>query len=44
MNASHWHGIAFLGGALLGFFLIARQSNTAVDSIYNSGWKVGGGM
>jgi prolipoprotein diacylglyceryltransferase len=44
MNNSHWYGIAFLGGAILGFFVIVRQSNTAVDSLYNSGWHVLGGQ
>ena len=43
MNTGHWYGIAFLGGALIGFFVIARQNNSTVDSIYNSGWTVGGG-
>lgn len=43
MNTGHWYGIAFLGGALLGFFVVARQSNDTIDAIYNSGWTVFGG-
>lgn len=37
MTTGHWYGIAFLGGALLGFFVIVRQNNAQIDNIYNWG-------
>jgi len=44
MTSGHWYGIAFLGGALLGFFVFNRVSNQYIDSIYTSGWKANGGI
>lgn len=41
MQTGHWYGIAFLGGALLGFFVVAKQSYGTVDTVYNSGWTTG---
>ena len=39
MNAQHFYGIAILAGIAAGFFVIARQTNTTVDAIYNSGFN-----
>jgi len=44
MNNGHWYGIAFLGGALIGFFVLNRVSNQLIDATYNSGWTVAGGI
>ena len=44
MNSTHWYGIAFLGGAVIGFFVLNRVNNTLIDAVYTNGWTVAGGM